>query len=352
MEKCLVGELTKKDTNMTKGLAIVFMVMLHLFCRKGNVPYECVRIGEVPLVYYFGLFADQCVAIYCFCSGYALQLICSKFDKSSDYYNNRLKSILKFLNNYWIVLIVFSIIGLIFDKSGAIPGSLKDFLLHFFLLSKNYNGAWWFVLTYILLVFLSRPIYQIINKLHPVLVNIITLGLYLIAYIQRFNELINFNIPVLDWITNQLALLGTSLLPFVWGMYFYKFKLFSKLRELIFKYFKNWQVALFSLIIVFVMIIGHGIFQSLIVAPFTGIVTIVLFNVVNKGKYINAVFNFFGNHSTNIWLTHMFFYSALFKDFVFVARYPIFIFLLMMVITVCCSYVIKFVYNPMSKMIK
>lgn len=345
-------ELTKKDTNMTKGLAIVFMVLLHLFCRVDNLPYECLKIREVPLVYYLGLFSDCCVAIYCFCSGYALELINEKFKNAKDYYKNRVKSVFSFLINYWIVLIVFSIIGLIFDKSGAIPGSLKDFLLHFFLLSTNYNGAWWFVFTYILLVFLSRPICQIINKLHPVFVNIITLGLYLVAYIQRFNELIHFNIPVLDWITNQLALLGTSLLPFVWGMYFYKYKLFSKLREFIFKHFKNWQVALFSLIIVFVMIFGHGIFQSLIVAPFTGIVTIVLFNVVNKGKYINAVFNFFGNHSTNIWLTHMFFYSALFKDFVFVARYPIFIFLLMMVITVCCSYVIKFVYNPISKMIK
>ena len=181
---------------------------------------------------------------------------------------------------------------------------------------------------------------------------LVILGLYLVAYIQRFNELIHFNIHVLDWITNQLALLGTSLLPFVWGMYFYKYKIFSKLREFINKHFKNLQIALISFIIVFAMIVGHGIVQSLIVAPLTGIVTIVLFNVVNKGKYINAVFNFFGNHSTNIWLTHMFFYSVLFKDFVFVARYPIFIFLLMIVITVCCSYVIKLAYNPMSKLIK
>lgn len=45
MEKCLVGELTKKDTNMTKGLAIVFMVLLHLFCRVDDLPYECLKIG-------------------------------------------------------------------------------------------------------------------------------------------------------------------------------------------------------------------------------------------------------------------------------------------------------------------
>lgn len=38
-------ELTKQDTKMTKGLAIVFMVLLHLFCRVDNLPYECIKIG-------------------------------------------------------------------------------------------------------------------------------------------------------------------------------------------------------------------------------------------------------------------------------------------------------------------
>ena len=45
MEKCLGMELTKKDTDMTKGLAIIFMVLLHLFCRIDNLPYECLKIG-------------------------------------------------------------------------------------------------------------------------------------------------------------------------------------------------------------------------------------------------------------------------------------------------------------------
>ena len=45
MEKCLGMELTKKDTDMTKGLAIIFMVLLHLFCRVDNLPYECLKFG-------------------------------------------------------------------------------------------------------------------------------------------------------------------------------------------------------------------------------------------------------------------------------------------------------------------
>ena len=66
-------ELTKSDTQMAKGMAVLGMVMLHLFCRLGELPYTpLVWIGQTPLVYYFGLFGDLCVPVFCFCSGYAI----------------------------------------------------------------------------------------------------------------------------------------------------------------------------------------------------------------------------------------------------------------------------------------
>lgn len=353
MDKYISNELSKKDTNMTKGLAIIFMVLLHLFCRIDNLPYECLKIGGVPFAYYIGQFADCCVVIYCFCSGYALEIINYKYNNYKEYYKNRIKSLLKFLINYWMVLIIFSMLGILFDKSGTIPGSIKDFLLHLFLLSKNYNGAWWFVLTYVLLVFLSRPIYKLINRFNPIIINILFLGIYLISYIQKFKNVFNFGVPVLDWIVTQLALLGTSTLPFVWGMYFYKFKLFTKIKKLIYGRLKNWHIISISIVVVFAMIVGHGmLLKSVIVAPITGIITIVLFNVIDKGKCLNAVFDFFGNHSTNIWLTHMFFYSVLFKDFVFVAKYPILIFTFIMVLCIASSYVIQFVNKQVLKVVK
>lgn len=64
-------DLTRKDTKMLQGLAIVFMVLLHLFCRKGELPYQpLIYAGNIPIVYYLGLLGDCCVLIYSFCSGY------------------------------------------------------------------------------------------------------------------------------------------------------------------------------------------------------------------------------------------------------------------------------------------
>lgn len=346
-------ELSKNDTKMTQGIAIIFMVLLHLFCRVDDLPYECLKIGGVPLVYYIGLFADQCVAIYCFCSGYALELISEKYNNAKDYYKNRAKSVFSLLLNFWIVLVLFSILGLIFDKTGTIPGSLKDFLLHFFLLSKSYNGAWWFVLTYILLVLASRLISIIIDKLHPIIINIILMVLYFAAYYQRITGIIGFDNLVLNWMMNQVMLFFICLMPFTWGMYFYKYKLFTKIRTLIKnKKIPNAVVALVSCVIILAMIVAHGIVPNEMVQVFTGLVTIVLINIVKKGKVLESILLFLGKHSTNIWLTHMFFYSVLFTDLVFVAKYPIAIFAFMMALTIGSSYIINLINKPLSKLVK
>lgn len=345
-------ELSKNDTKMTQGIAIVFMALLHLFCKTDNLPYECLKIGGVPLVYYIGLFADQCVAIYCFCSGYAARLISDKTTSAKDYYIGRLKSILRLLMNYWVVLVLFSIVGLV-TKNEIMPNSVADFAKHFFLIEKSYNGAWWFVLIYILLVLSSRVINIIIDKIHPIVINVILLGLYVAAYYQRIAGVISFDNQVLSWILNKVMMYFISLLPFVWGMYFYKYKLFTKIRTFIKnKKIPNAVVAFVSCLIVLAMIVAHGIVPNEMVQVFTGLVTIVLINIVKKGKVLESILLFLGKHSTNIWLTHMFFYSVLFTDLVFVAKYPIAIFALMMALTIGSSYIINLINKPLSKLVK
>lgn len=344
-------ELTKQDTKMTKGLAIIFMVILHLFCRKTDVPYSCIKLaGGIPLVYYIGLMGDCCVAIYCFCSGYALEIINQKQLSTSDYYLGRLKSILKLMINFWIILVLFSVVGLI-THNEIIPGSLKSFVLNVLLIDK-YNGAWWFLFTYILLVVISRPIYVAVKRMNPILILVISIFIYFIAYLQRIKVIVHFDIVALDWIMSQLALLGTSLMPFVWGMLFYKYRFFTSLKTNLYKKIKDKQIVFFGIIIFFIIMIFHGLFQSLIVAPFTGLCVLIIFNIVKKSDFVNRTFEFLGEHSTNIWLIHMFFYSVLFKDFIFIAKYPLLIFAFMMLLTISCSYIINIIYKPLVKLIR
>lgn len=93
-------ELTKRDSKVLKGVAILSLLMLHLFCRKENLPYQPLfYIGKTPLIYYFGLFGDICVPIFCFVSGYAHWLAAE-----GSLHLKRLKTIFQFCTNLWIIL--------------------------------------------------------------------------------------------------------------------------------------------------------------------------------------------------------------------------------------------------------
>lgn len=149
-------DITKRDSKMLKGVAILSMLMLHLFCRKENLPYTpLLWLGNTPLIYYFGLFGDICVAVYCFVSGYAHYLQSSKTELQQ-----RWKRILRFLIPFWIIAVVFSLIGMLIGNA-VVPGSMKEFLLNCLTIKNSYNGAWWYANTYILLGCLAAAVQKV-----------------------------------------------------------------------------------------------------------------------------------------------------------------------------------------------
>lgn len=340
-------ELTKKDNQMAKGVAILGMLMLHLFCRTGVLPYEPqVFTGEHPFVYYLGLFGDLCVPTYCFCSGYAQMVLREK--EQAAYLRQSAVRLIKFLLNYWIVLIIFSLIGLLFDKSGCIPGSAETFLGNLFLFRLSYNGAWWFVLTYAFLLALSPMMIKIVQRF-PIWIVFISSGMiYFISYLLRFVYMIEISDLVLSWFYTQALLLGTSQFSFVVGMLFQKHQIISKLRcAPVSPVLRNACCILIPI----AMFLLHALEPSLIIAPITGLSTIVCFHAMDKPNLLCKTALFLGKHSTNIWLVHMFFYLVLFKDFVFIAKYPLLILLLMLVICIVVSYGINLIYQPAVKLL-
>lgn len=339
-------ELSKNDNQMAKGLAIIGMVMLHLFCRIENLPYTpLIQIGDTPLIYYLGLFGDLCVPIYCFCSGYAQALL---FDKETvSYKKSRLLRLLKFLINYWIVLVIFSIVGLV-AGSAEVPGTIFDFLGNLCLYDISYNGAWWFVLTYAILVLVSPLLCKISKKINPIILFVLSGVIYFISYLFRFSIQLDMPHVVLDELWEQIFLFGTSQFSFVVGIIFYQKKLMTWLRGIKIKPVIKTIICLF---VIALLIAVHAIEQSLIIAPITGLGTMICFHLVAKPKWVDKVFLFLGKHSTNIWLVHMFFYFVIFKDLVFVAKYPILILLLMFAICITVSYIIDFLNSGLNKLL-
>ena len=340
-------ELTKTQIKITKGISILFMLLLHLFCTK---TYEglyspLIFIGDIPLVYYLALFGDCCVAIYCFCSGYGL-LISYKNNKE-NYFKNNLIRILKLYINYWIILFIFIIgLGFLTGQADIYPGDFKTFILTFTAISPAYNGAWWFVTTYIILVLVSPILNKLVIKYNSVVIVSISFIFYCVAYVQRIKGIIVFDNEILNWIIRQFALFGTSQLPFIVGAIFAYKKIYSKLYNIANKIkYKN----ILGIMLIVLMIIVHGFVQTLFVAVFTGIAFICIFNLMDKPKWLNKLLDYLGNHSTNMWLTHMFFYMIYFKELVFAPKYSFLIFPWLIILCIGTSCLINLIYKPIIK---
>lgn len=342
-------ELNKNQVSITKGIAILFMLLLHLFCTKNynGLFQPIIMIGETPLIYYLALFGDCCVTIYCFCSGYGLMY---SYEKNPIYYKqNNLIRILRLYLNFWVILVLFVLIlGPMLGMGNQYPGNFKQFYLTFTAINPAYNGAWWFLTTYILLVLSSTLLNKAIKKYHTVLIISISGIFYCLAYVQRIKGVLYFDLEWVDWLIRQLALYGTSQFPYVIGSVFFYHKWYSKLSNI----FQNLKFKnMFSLGIIILMIIAHGLVQTLFVAPFTGIIFICFFNLMNKPKWVENILLYFGKHSTNLWLTHMFFYMIYFKEVVFSPKYPFLIFIWLIVLCLMASSIINLIYQPLLRLI-
>ncbi len=142
-------------------------------------------------------------------------------------------------------------------------------------------------------------------------------------------------------------LFGTSQFSFIVGTIFAKEKVFSKtVHRLNNVSFKNTLCygGIISLVIL------HSFYESAIIAPITGVSLIFMFVIMNKSIWVEKVLVYFANHSTNIWLTHMFFYETIFTSLTFAPRYPILIFVWLLILCIISSYIINAMYRPLIKL--
>lgn len=325
-------ELTKKDTKMIQGLSVLAMVCLHLFNREYEGLFQpLIFIKGIPLSFYFSLLSDFCVMGFAACSGYGHM---SRFGKEG-YYKHRLKALIPLICNYWLILVLFSLVSVIVGTGNSMPGTIKTFVMNALFLENSYNGAWWYMFSYILLVLISPVILKCVRKYNPWIVLVISFGIYCVAYYVRFY------LPESNWILGKLGPFGMTLFEYVLGAICYEKKVLSRIYK-VWKKMNSWMRNMLSVFLFAVMLFGRTlVVPSLFVAPVTGTVIIVLFHLWKKPKWAERIFEIMGMHSTNIWLTHMFFYLVIFENLVYIAKYPILIFAFMIAITLGVSVVLK-----------
>ena len=93
--------MTKEESQIIKGLAIVLMIFLHLFNGLESTVElsNLIRIDGIPLVHILTRAANP-VSFYLFCGGYGLYFV---YKRGND--KQRYSRIMNLYIHYWIVLL-------------------------------------------------------------------------------------------------------------------------------------------------------------------------------------------------------------------------------------------------------
>lgn len=282
-------ELTPKDTKMLQGLSVLAMVCLHLFDRYDydGLFQPLVFLAGYPLSFYFGQISDFCVVGFAFCSGYSHMAMLRTMDRK-QYVKRSWQRLAYLYINYWIVLFVFTALSIIGGQRTQMPGLLMKFAGHFVGLLHTYNESWWYLFTYVLLVVLSPLIIRQINKRGSFVCLGVSFGIYLAAYYVRYMSGLS------SWFAIQFGKFGMTLFEYIIGAAFCKDAVFTKLRVLseqvkekigTVTYHLSWCVVLGMIFVGRTLLV-----PNMIAAPFSGIVIIVWFCLMQKPDWVERLF--------------------------------------------------------------
>ena len=118
--------------------------------------------------------------------------------------------------------------------------------------------------------------------------------------------------------------------------------------KLFFKFNKNY-ILIFVLIILFVGIFLVRYKYQSIFYPFYAVLFIMCFSLLHRAPWLDKILMELGKRSTSIWFVHTYFCYYFFQDFIYCFKYPIIIFIVLIIISWCCAIVIDMLNSVIQK---
>lgn len=317
---------------MLKGVAILMMLFLHLFNNPelNSICEPWIYIGDHPLVNILSR-ASNPVDIFLMLSGYGLSYSYSHKKLSIG---RQTKRLLQLYIHYWIILLIFVGIGC-FVRPDRYPGNLSAIVLNFTSISSSYNSETWFLFPYMLLSFTALWVFKAVDRMGNVL-SLIVSGLLYVAGCYIVSRYIASAKAYSTWY-NYLLTYINFLFPFIIGAVFHRLVEKGKVNMSVLKRYPS--LVPFLLVGAVVM---HCLLSNAVVGPFFQIIYILLLLHIRIPAFINKGLLSLGKHSMVMWLTHSFFCYHLFHDFIYGFRYPLLIYVVLLVISYAVSFPIMF----------
>lgn len=319
---------TREDTKQIKGIAILLMLMHHLYLYADRIPYglevatDIVIMGK-ELTEILGTFGGICVPLYMFLGGYGLYMKVGS-NEQSDYGRNSLVShYIKLYQVYWKVFLIFVPLGYLcfsnqpqYCADATISGrfsefSMKTVLMNFVGIDDSIVSEWWFFGAYLFALFAGFVYLETFKKNKRIYIEL--------ANIILFHMLVNGVFSPLPWVARfeglaenvfyvRLLMSGKWSLHLLIGIVFAKYQVFDSWYMLLVEKlgkFERIMLAIFAMGVaggMYVFLTDSG--YALIVVP---IFVFASATLVNSMTILKKPLKLLGEHSTNMWLIHGFF---------------------------------------------
>lgn len=314
-----MSSLSLKDTNILKGVALLLLLIHHLFFYP-NDGYDDIHLaGDYYLTNSIAVWSKLCVAIFVFLSGYGLAVGTMKTNGINNVTRFYWHRFTKLLMNYWFIWLLFVPISIFCfgrtftDAYGShiIPKFILDFLGILNCFGQfGYNPTWWFY-SCIIVLYLSFPfLYKLLYK-YPWCFFCLIIAIYFLPLPSTAGVRIYFA-------------------SFAAGMAYCKFQSNNKAHP-------SFWLIIFALLSVERFLAKDTIMFDAVLT----LALVSLYSSIKLPNYICKPLEFCGKHSMNIFLFHTFIKTFWFKDFIYESHNPIIIFFLLLSICLIISMILE-----------
>lgn len=330
--------MTKTDSQILKGIAILFMLWHHLFwCDYYTHLYTSIglMIHGMPLEQRIAEIVDP-VPFFLILSGYGLYKLYSQRRVSPlgwSTFTSNLKRILRVYIHYWITLAIFvPIAGAVYGYRWF-PGSMERLTYNVLGWYTSYNQDVWFLYPYAQMVILSGLFYLFVRKVHWLVALAIGVFLNMVQFSwSDYSEMC--------YLTHHAK---PILLPFLLGMIMAKTVNFDRLRA----FFRGRAWLAYALLL------AYCIFKlyAFRLQAFSAAVFIIFFASLPLHKTVSKVLASVGRRSTSMWFIHSWFCHILCQRFIYSAQYSILVFIVLIAVSYVCSMPIDYAHSRLLRLV-
>ena len=309
--------MTKEKSQIIRGIAILLMLAYHLHYISDSY-VSLIYISEKPFTYYINNMANP-VSFYIVLSGYGLSYI---GQTSWDY---KIRKILILYITYWLTLILFPILLGSIIRPDKYPSSFLEIFMNFTGYITSYNKHNWFLFPYIVLFLLSGYIQTMVDRI-GIIWSIV--GSFLASFLCTYLISI-YQHTIGHFMYTVLSTVGMTF-TFVAGMIMERLNRNGKLRW-------NRITSPIAVFLILSLCFVRSLFHTHAINSIFAITIVYLLIHVNFPQCLKSVLFYLGKYSMPIWFIHGYFLIYLFHDYLIMLRYPLFIYLVVVLVSLAVA---------------